>query len=254
MKCHAVVIASVMVVSGVYGCDDDEKESSTDAGMGAAMGEMGPSSKPIRDAELWDMNDLPPPDRRGRAGPDAAPLPSPECVIETVVVNGVEIFAYESSRADATPQFQGEETDRVCSREGALPWTDVTLPEAEAACGTAGFRLCTDDEWQAACRGEDERQFPYGRTHRAALCNDHVSGANMVRAAGSYPECRTPTGIYDLSGNVWEMTADPSRRGASFRVYASSFRAEAADCNTTFVLFDDYAEDDLGFRCCRTVE
>ncbi len=178
----------------------------------------------------------------------------PESAVETVRIDGFGVFAYEARRTNGSEAAEGTATDQVCSRPGARPWTDVTIAEAAAGCELAGFRLCTNAEWEAACRGEDGRQFPYGRLHEPGRCNDHVSGASEVRPSGQYSRCHTETGIYDLSGNVWEITADPSRRGASHRVYASSFRAEAGDCISTYVLFDDYHEDDLGFRCCRSLE
>jgi len=228
------------------------------------MGEMDVAnqSKPARDGEVWDMRALPV--RDGSAVPDSGghggvegdaslPIDFPvECTLETVTIGDLEIFAYEASRPDGTAAMDGVEEGEVCSRAGVRPWTNVTVGQAEAICATVGFRLCTDPEWETACRGEDQLQFPYGRAHEPGVCNDHVSGANSTQPAGSYPGCRTATGIYDLSGNVWEITAGPSRRGASFRVYASSFRAEAGDCISTFVLFDDYHGDDLGFRCCRS--
>jgi len=248
-------------LAALYGCDEeDAAPRSTDAVVGATDSGEAVDSR-FADAEGRDAARVPPsapvdgglpPSEDGGPGGDGGQVePPPECVIETVVAEGVEIFAFEVSRADATAGSVGVEEGRLCSRAGVMPWTDITVGDAEAACQSAGFRLCTNEEWGAVCRGPDRQQYPYGRRHQPGVCNDHVSGGDSIDPTGSRPGCRTASGVYDLSGNVWEITSGPSRRGASYRVYASTFRAEAADCISKYVLFDDYLEDDLGFRCCR---
>ncbi len=65
---------------------------------------------------------------------------------------GVEMFKYEASRPDATAMAQGFISDQaVCSDAGRLPWTNITQPEAEAACTSIGARLCSETEWQDTC-------------------------------------------------------------------------------------------------------
>lgn len=66
--------------------------------------------------------------------------------------DGVEIFAYEASRPDATSLTAGARNNaHVCSKADALPWTGLTQPEAEARCTAIGARLCTEFEWERAC-------------------------------------------------------------------------------------------------------
>ncbi len=66
---------------------------------------------------------------------------------------GIDIFAYEASRPDATAGSAGANTDHVCSKADALPWTGMTNAAAEAACVSVGARLCTESEWEQACTG-----------------------------------------------------------------------------------------------------
>jgi len=184
---------------------------------------------------------------------DAAAL-APGCLaaivgVETEAAGEVEVFAYEASRAD-------DGGARACSRAGATPWTDVTLAGARAACAASGFELCDGPTWQRICAGAAGRAFPYGPVHRPGVCNDHVSGSSALELTGNRPECVTPEGVFDLSGNVWELTVaggdgGGERRGASFRVNAVTFRSDAARCDQPYVVAEDYATDDLGFRCCR---
>ena len=66
--------------------------------------------------------------------------------------NGVEIFAYEASRPDASRTNAGTIQTHVCSRSDALPWTNVTYAGAQAACSNIGARLCSEEEWTLACQ------------------------------------------------------------------------------------------------------
>ncbi|NVB83128.1 MAG: hypothetical protein HOV81_32420, partial [Kofleriaceae bacterium] len=38
-----------------------------------------------------------------------------------------------------------------CSKEGVMPWTNVTYPEALAVCESMGASLCTETRWHQAC-------------------------------------------------------------------------------------------------------
>ncbi|MCB9549326.1 MAG: SUMF1/EgtB/PvdO family nonheme iron enzyme [Myxococcales bacterium] len=169
-------------------------------------------------------------------------------------LGGYEIFAHEASRPDARADDAGAAEGGACSRPGVLPWVNLTRAEAEAACAASGFHLCTDAEWQDACGGAERHwAFPYSAEHIPGRCNDHVSGTGALQPTGAEADCRTPEGVFDLSGNVWEMTADGSRRGASWRVNAVMFRTEAARCDVFYVNAEAFYADDLGFRCCRSL-
>jgi len=55
------------------------------------------------------------------------------------------------SRPDATDAAAGAMSHRPCSAPDRLTWTNITNPEAGAACMAIGARLCTEAEWQRAC-------------------------------------------------------------------------------------------------------
>ncbi|MCB9561661.1 MAG: hypothetical protein H6709_21280 [Kofleriaceae bacterium] len=73
---------------------------------------------------------------------------------------GHEIMQYEASRPDARAATSGSNNAYVCSRQGVMPWTFVTEPEAEAACEAVGARLCTEQEWHRACAVVTPTTFP----------------------------------------------------------------------------------------------
>lgn len=128
--------------------------------------------------------------------------------------------------------------------KGRLPQTGVTLAEAAAACAERGARLCTSDEWEAACRGEGESSWPYGWTFRAGKCNGSPDDPSEIAPAGSMPECVSASGAVDMSGNAAEWDADGFARGGS--------ATDGSDgrCSKRRKRSPDRAHSDVGFRCC----
>lgn len=98
-----------------------------------------------------------------------------------------------------------------------LPVAGVTFAEAEAYCAFVGGRLPTEAEWERAARGDDgTRTFPWGNAYDDRLANhgrlgehsDGVDGYRYAAPVGSFPDGRSPHGLADAAGNVWEWTAD----------------------------------------------
>lgn len=189
----------------------------------------------------------------GGVFPPAVELPpEDDCIARIVRIGGMDVFAFEASRADATADAAGGDEARACSQAGVLPWTEVTIEQAEAHCTAAGFHLCDDTEWQTACGGTVRHwPYPYAPRHQPGTCNDHVSGSGMLEPGGTHVGCVSPDGIFDMSGNAWEITADGNRRGASHRLNAVMFRTENASCDVPYFISSVFFADDMGFRCCR---
>jgi formylglycine-generating enzyme required for sulfatase activity len=127
-------------------------------------------------------------------------------------------------------QFQTCEDEGRCGpsqarnrvfRELQLPVVGVTWEQAAMYCEWAGGRLPTEAEWEKAARGTDGRLYPWGNEFEGEYLNfcdancvadwrdrSADDGYRYTAPVGSYPDGASPYGVLDMSGNVWEWTAD----------------------------------------------
>ncbi|NUP53616.1 MAG: SUMF1/EgtB/PvdO family nonheme iron enzyme [Catenulispora sp.] len=102
----------------------------------------------------------------------------------------------------------------VPSRPADHPVIGVTWESATAYChwldarlGGLGVRLPTEDEWERAARGDDDREFPWGAQYRTGLANLMDLGIGSTTPVGSFPEGASPFGVLDMVGNADEWTS-----------------------------------------------
>ena len=172
-----------------------------------------------------------------------------ECVDEVMAVKVGDVYVdkYEASRSNATADTQGLGVTRACDYAHTMPWTSVSYEDAKNACLDAGKRLCTVEEWMAACGAG---AYPYGDAYQAATCNDAENDEGAALATGSMSACHGTSGIFDMSGNVQEWVEGGYLMGGSY-IYGKDKR-EDLRCNAALeVNVNTFTPTpSVGFRCC----
>jgi formylglycine-generating enzyme len=173
---------------------------------------------------------------------------------------------------------------RAVSRPGVIPQAYISGKQAAAACSASGKRLCAVDEWEHACRGPSNFQFPYGDQRRAGVCNDDVRAVHPVAEVGRLlgiprerlwhdgmnlplinqlpdtllptgerAECTNDYGVYDMVGNLHEWVDDPAGTFRGGYYMDTTKNGDGCSYQTTAHDFA-YHDYSTGFRCCMDPE
>jgi gamma-glutamyl hercynylcysteine S-oxide synthase len=95
----------------------------------------------------------------------------------------------------------------------AHPVVYVSLEDARAYARWSGKRLPTEAEWQYAAQGTDGRKYPWGNTFDSTRCNSSLGRTTPVNMFSSG---KSPFGVEDLIGNVWQLTNDVYDNGSNY--------------------------------------
>ncbi|MCL2723045.1 MAG: formylglycine-generating enzyme family protein [Polyangiaceae bacterium] len=156
---------------------------------------------------------------------------------------------------------------------GQNPIILVTFNESVALCKKANKRICNESEWTFACEGEQARPYPYGYTRDETACvidrtwRTVAEGALSSRGStaaqqeidrlwqgepsGSRGACRSPFGVYDMTGNVDEWTRSVRSSGYASVLKGGYWGPVRARCRpATRAHSEDFVDYQQGFRCC----
>jgi formylglycine-generating enzyme required for sulfatase activity len=108
---------------------------------------------------------------------------------------------------------------------GNHPVVHVTWHDSLAFCQWlsqktgAEYRLPTEIEWEKASRGDDGRIYPWGDEFQKERCNG-FGIVGSTSAVGLFADGKSPFGLDDCSGNVWEWTSSVFEQGGLRRMFA----------------------------------
>ncbi len=101
------------------------------------------------------------------------------------------------------------------------PVVHVTHNDAEAYCSWARLELPKQDQWEFAGRGLDQRLYPLGNLVKpgdlASSLGGRVGSAGGPSSVGSHPKDLSPSGCYDMGGNVSEWMLEMFSNGVERR-------------------------------------
>ncbi|TCV15048.1 formylglycine-generating enzyme family protein [Vibrio crassostreae] len=112
------------------------------------------------------------------------------------------------------------------------------------------YRLPTPQEWEAAARAGQDTNFWWGNEFRSGKANTGWAGTPWSNVSTSPVKSflPTPTGFYDMVGNVWEWTT--TQKGLA-KGGAWSFSPEEAKVYNELYVPPSTAANYLGFRVVR---
>lgn len=109
---------------------------------------------------------------------------------------------------------------------GNLPAHDVTFTAAKKYATAVGKALPTEEQWLWAAFGGTDRELPWGAGETAERMN---MGTKRPTPVGSYPGGRSPFGLLDMAGNVWEWLESGYAIGGGFRSSLEDYRKHGLD-------------------------
>lgn len=223
---------------------------------------------------------------------DAGPCPQ-EMALVTIDGGRVCVDRWEgalvTNDGGAWPYF--EDVDgidggvRAVVANGIHPQGYISQVQATAACVRSNKRLCTLEEWSAACRGRPMHDYvyPYGNTYDPSACNEGKQSP-IVRLypnptysyqelndprcdqldaglanGGEYTKCVSTYGVYDMHGNIHEWIDDSPNGDPSKGSFMGGFFVDAKlngpGCSyRTTAHAKTYHDYSTGFRCCKNAQ
>jgi eukaryotic-like serine/threonine-protein kinase len=147
-----------------------------------------------------------------------------------------------------------------------FPVTGVSAKDAEAYAAwlrssekLPGARLCTEQEWERAARGADDREYPHGgELHPEDANFDRTYGKEPAAMGpdevGSFSGSKSPYGLFDMTGNAYEWTTSSLEEGEYVARGGSYFHDATTNRISNRLVLDRTLRDpSLGLRICASI-
>lgn len=159
----------------------------------------------------------------------------------------------------AEPDFSFDDCNWTTAGADDHPVSCINWERADAFCRWAGKRLPTEAEWEFVAGRGSGAPYPWGSDPPSDALLNWNNAVGSTTAVGSYPAGATPTGVFDLAGNVWEWTADdwcddysanPACDANNHAARGGSFASASADfVRAAYRDPDSNGSGRFGFRC-----
>jgi formylglycine-generating enzyme required for sulfatase activity len=168
---------------------------------------------------------------------------------------------------ETTPISYPERMTRASQIWLRFPVSGVSVDDTEAYASwmnssrrLPGARLCDEREWERAARGADGRTYPSGDQLEPDDANRDVTYGRRPLAfgpdeVGSHPGSRSPYGLDDLAGNVWEWVRSVARDDEAVYRGGSWYQGDLSSRSTNREVGERTMRHPLhGFRLCADVK
>jgi serine/threonine protein kinase len=142
--------------------------------------------------------------------------------------------------------------NRLADQDGlpARPVAKVTWAQASDTCEKLGKRLCSESEWEKACKGPGNWIYAYGDAYDVEMCG---RGVDEPYSLGDNDTCVSGYGVWGMSGGPREWSSVVAGSKGNRRVVKGGLRSNSERGSRCAFAVDEaagYADSTLSFRCC----
>jgi len=176
---------------------------------------------------------------------------------QVVDVAGFWIDAYEANSPAKEILAEDDEATIAEKTQWNQQWAltldvDRTWVEAKGLCEQQqGKRLCSEDEWEKACRGAENADYTYGSNYEPKRCPESGYSRNNPYRADMHPACKSDYGVFNLGGGATEWTSTTTP-GGNYVVKPGGVGddAKGTRCSGRTDRSSNFAQIHVGYRCC----